>query len=98
MIVYISGKISHNPDYMKDFAKAEETLKRQGYEVINPAKLCTIMPESSSWDDYMDICKALLKKADRIAFLLSAKDSRGAKIESEWAEKLKIPEVELLCK
>lgn len=95
MIVYISGKISYNPNYMKDFYEAEILLLEKGHEVINPAKLSTIMPESSTWSDYMDICKILLKKSNAIALLPNWESSRGAKLEKLLAEKWGLQVIEL---
>lgn len=39
MKVYISGAITNNPNYKKDFALAEKIAKKCGYEVVNPASL-----------------------------------------------------------
>ena len=38
-----------------------------------------------TWQDYMDICKVMLSKADTIAMLPDYKDSKGALQELEWA-------------
>lgn len=88
MIVYISGMISNNPDYMKEFDEAEKLMLKRGYEVINPAKLNTIMPKSSTWNNYMDVCEILLRQANAIALLPNWENSRGAKIEVYLAKKL----------
>ena len=39
MKVFISGKISDDPDYYYKFAKAEEFIRSCGYDCFNPARL-----------------------------------------------------------
>jgi hypothetical protein len=39
MKTYISGAITGTTDYMERFEKAEQLLKAQGREVVNPTKL-----------------------------------------------------------
>lgn len=46
MRIYISGPITGTTDYKERFAVAEEKLKANGYEVVNPAKLAAALPES----------------------------------------------------
>lgn len=37
MIGYLSGPVTGNPDYKKQFAWSAKQLTRMGYDVINPA-------------------------------------------------------------
>ena len=39
MKVYISGKISNNPTYKHDFARAAAVIVAAGCEVVNPAEV-----------------------------------------------------------
>lgn len=84
-IVYISGKITGEDfiDTLVKFERAEKYLKELGYDVINPLKIVTNIPKFII-DDYewiMSICKALLRKANRIYMLKDWKYSNGAKEE-----------------
>lgn len=38
MRAYISGAISGTEDYMERFQEAEDRLKKQGIQVVNPTK------------------------------------------------------------
>lgn len=86
MKVYISGKISDNPNYMEQFSEAEIKLSAKGYNVINPAKVGaeTIF----DYADFMITSLLLLKKCDSIYFLSNWEDSIGSQIEKAVAKKL----------
>ena len=87
MIIYISGKISNRPkeEYMKQFADAEKKLTEQGYTVINPAKVNAEMPESTSYQVYMNMSKTMLEASDIIYMLKGWNLSNGANTELQWA-------------
>lgn len=85
MRVYISGGITGVENYQSVFSAAEETLKAQGCEVINPARTNATLPESFSHSEYMDVCFALLDKADAILMLPGYENSRGANQELGYA-------------
>lgn len=87
MRIYISGKITGEKHFMRKFAKAERKLKRAGYDVINPAKINAKLPKNSKWRDYMIVSLAELSTADAIYMLPDWQESKGAKIEHEYAEK-----------
>jgi len=78
---YIAGRITGDPEYRAKFAKAEGYLKSQGYAVMSPA----IMPDGFDYDDYMQICRAMLMVCHAAFFLPDWLDSPGAKREFEWA-------------
>lgn len=84
-IVYISGKITGEDfiDTLVKFERAEKYLKELGYDVINPLKIATNMPEfiRTDYGWIMLIDKALLRKANRIYMLKDWKYSNGAKEE-----------------
>lgn len=80
--IYIAGKITGLKDYKKNFDRAEVELKKQGHVVVNPS----VVPEGLNYDDYMNICTAMLKACDTIYMLNNWKDSTGAKIEHQIAE------------
>lgn len=80
--VYIAGKVSGLPfgDVFTKFGMAEFWLKNQGYEVVNPLRLCST---SWSWSKCMRVCLAELVTCDAICMLPDWTDSRGAHLE--WA-------------
>lgn len=73
--IYISGKISNNPNAEADFAEAEKYLWDKGWNTVNPLKV------DSKKDTYKSHMKAdlkQLKKCDAIYMLVNWKDSWGA--------------------
>lgn len=87
MNVFISGKINDNPNFMEDFAKAEEKLKLKGYVVINPTKASNLS-EYFDYADFMINSFILMKKCQAIYFLANWEDSIGSKIEKMVAKKI----------
>lgn len=83
--VYISGAITGNPDFKKQFAEAEAKLKLEGFEVVNPSKMNDVMPENATWGEYMDITLSLLKICDVIYMLEGWEKSKGANVEYNYA-------------
>ena len=82
MKVYLSGKISGDPDYKNKFAFYAETYEDQGHVVLNPADL----PEGMEPSDYMRICLAMMEVADLVVFLPDWAASLGANLEWEWCK------------
>lgn len=72
--IYIAGKITDEPKYKEIFAKAEVELKKEGYIVLNPSTL----PIGMNYEDYMEICFAMIKQADEVYFLGNWAKSKGA--------------------
>lgn len=85
--VYISGGITDVPDYRDRFLKAETRLISQGFTVVNPSRLNLIMPEDSTWDEYMIVALDLLRMCDMIFMLPGWEKSAGARIEHDIAVK-----------
>lgn len=81
MRIYISGPITGTTDYKERFAAAEEKLKANGYEVVNPARVTESLPESLTWDECMLMCVTALQLCDSIYMLKGWRDSMGAKME-----------------
>ena len=82
--VYIAGKISGTDDFVERFGKAEEEFIKIGCEVLNPAKLNLIMPESATQEEYMDMCYVMLSMVDIVYFLKDWKKSVGATMEYKY--------------
>ena len=79
--VFISGKITGDPNYREKFDKAEKELTEKGFLVMNPA----IFPEGFTWDQYMKITLAMLDACDTIYLMEDWAESRGAQAEFKHA-------------
>lgn len=90
MRIYISGPITGTDDHFRRFAEAEVALKDKGFQVINPQRLGSILPEDATHDDFMKICYPLLEMADVIYMLENWKNSKGAVAEYAYAVDHKI--------
>ena len=93
--IYISGKITGNPNYYKDFDNAEKYLNKlisknkiPYTSVINPAKVNSTLPADFAWEDYMEVCYKLLELCDSIYMLHGWEESKGANRELVWAKNL----------
>ena len=83
-LIYISGKITGTTDYIERFQKAEDELVSKGYRVVNPAKVCSYLPELSH-SEYMNICIEMLKPCDSVYFLEDWVNSIGACCEYQFS-------------
>lgn len=83
MKFYIAGKVNGLDNYKEYFSKAEEELNKLGHICMNPA----ILPEGFPWEAYMPICYAMIDCCDAVFMLKNWKDSKGAKLEYEYAKK-----------
>jgi len=94
--IYIAGKITGLSihDYTEKFKAASILVKDSGLIPINPVKLVT--DPSVKWNEAMKICIAELVKCDAVLLLPCTKNSPGAMIEKELAQKLQIPTFESL--
>lgn len=86
MKIYISGPITGTDDYLERFAAAEERLKAEGGEVINPAKVNAQLPASTTYNQYMAMAYMMLDMADAIYMLDGWEKSKGACIEYGYAK------------
>lgn len=88
-MTYISGKITGNPDYKKNFAAAEKQLIASGCresEIFNPARVT--LPLSATWKDYMRHDLKILLECNEVYMLRDWQDSEGARLEHFIAKKL----------
>lgn len=95
MKIYLSHPISNlKPDeYLPIFAKWEEALKDDGFEVINPTTLPAHQHHDQRWSSFMLADLAELSTCDAMLMLCPADmwlDSVGCEIEVMWASRDKI--------
>ncbi len=90
--VYISGPITGVIEAEEYFREAEQKIEAAGFLAINP---CTLINGGGklTWEDYIDMDLAILKKCNCIYMLNGWQNSRGATLEKEFAEKHNIPEL-----
>ncbi|MCL2381345.1 MAG: DUF4406 domain-containing protein [Treponema sp.] len=105
MIFYISGPITGMPDgNKKDFQTAQKAIKwlfkknHPELKVINPQKIGAKVDrqfknsgKTPEWEDYMRACVRELATATFVFLLPGWQNSRGAVMEKNMAEMLKIP-------
>lgn len=86
-MIYISGKITGNPNFKRDFEKVELFLQSQHKQVINPVKI--IMEQKDylrlTWKQCMSVDVAKLILCDEIFMMKNWRRSPGARIERKIA-------------
>lgn len=85
MRIYISGPMTGVPGYERAFAKAEEELRIQGHDAVNPARLKDIIHTDMSTEDWLSVDLAFLRVCDGICLLKDWQSSRGANREYGYA-------------
>ena len=83
-VAYISGAITHDPNYKQKFANAQTVLEYLGYVVLNP----TSTPLGLTYDEYMRIDLLSVEIADTLVMLPDWMRSDGATVEHDHAVKL----------
>lgn len=86
-IVYLSGKISGNQNYKKEFDAAELFLAQMGYVVINPTNILNELGKLSG-RKRMRICYALIDVSEVVFMVSGWQKSRGANAELSYAKSL----------
>lgn len=80
MKIYISGAITNNPNYIKEFAEAEALLLEQGHTVLSPIK-----NDGFTYREYIDMGLCELMRCDAIYMLNGWMGSAGARLEYNYA-------------
>lgn len=89
MKIYLSGPITGLPDNNAPaFRKAERQWRDAGWEVCSP--LDNGIPPDASWETHLRADIAILVKCDAIAMLVGWTFSKGARLEREIAQSLKM--------
>ena len=95
MKIYIAGPMSGYPEYnFPAFYKAEETFKKHGYDVVNPASLnvvpegVTVVSGDKYWKKFMQEDINQLMTCDAIYMLHGWEKSKGASLEHHIAKEL----------
>lgn len=83
-IIYISGKITGDENYVKKFAEAERILTEKGFKVINPCKIGEY--EFFSYEQFLHIDFALIDCCDALFMLPDWRNSKGAIREWHYAQ------------
>lgn len=83
-MIYISGAITGTTDFIERFAEAEDEMRLCGYlEVFNPTKLS--FGDDLNHEQYMELCLTALEWCDFIYMIPGWKNSKGARMEYEFA-------------
>lgn len=86
-MIYISGPITNNPDYMKCFNEAENVLLDFGMDVFNPTRNILLFEKlQAKYDWYIDLSLTELSWCDEILMLEDWQKSKGARLEYEYAK------------
>ncbi len=85
MRAYISGAISGTEDYMERFQEAEDRLKKQGIQVVNPTKFNGLLPPDLTYEEYMKLDFALIDMCGCIYMMKGWEYSPGASRELSYA-------------
>lgn len=89
MKVYVSGPMTGWPDHnFPAFNAAADKLRAAGHDVENPADKGII--EGWSWEDYLRYDLKILCDCDAICLLGEWWASRGARLEQDVAQQLKL--------
>lgn len=83
--VYISGPITGVTNYKRIFEGYKDKLVAKGFDVINPAELTSVIGDSFSYDEIMDIDLDILSRCDYMIQLPGWEKSRGCNIEYGYA-------------
>ena len=94
MTVFISGKITGNAEYKKQFNAVAKAYEKANFTVLNPATL----PVGLDNCNYADICKAMIDSADMVVFLPTWQDSKGAQLEKAYCRYIDKPNIDLEVK
>lgn len=85
MRIYIAGKVTGSPDYLARFSEAEEWLRSEVDEVVNPVRIMAELPETTTYEEYIHTGLEMLRSCEAIYMLQDWEDSKGATLERQYA-------------
>ena len=88
MEIYISGAITGYEGAKEEFDKVEQMLREEGWEVVNPFKVCSMLPTTFSHEDYMQVCYRLIDICEWVYMMPNWLNSPGAISEYHYATAL----------
>ncbi len=83
--IYLSGPITGVANFKRIFEGYKDKLVAKGYDVVNPAELTSVIGDSFSYDEIMDIDLDILHRCDVLVQLPGWEKSRGCNIEYGYA-------------
>lgn len=90
--IYISGKISGEKNYMRNFMDAENYLRSKGHcDIVNPTTIDN--SQSEVWQDYMRADIKAMMDCNAIYMIDGWERSRGAVLERSIALSLGYKEI-----
>lgn len=90
MKIYIAGKVTglKPTEYGLKFGYTASKLRKRGHSIINPVPMLSdVFWGEFSHADLMHICYSAIDVCDAVYMLKNWTDSRGAKLEHEYALK-----------
>lgn len=88
MKLYVCGPITGIENYKESFKKAQCTLMRAGYDIVNPCELNSAL---DPWQACMKKDIPAMLSCDGIALLPGWENSKGAKLELHIAQRVCLP-------
>lgn len=86
--VYVAGPMSGIAEFNRPaFMVAESYLRDQGLRVMNPA----VLPDGFSHEQYLSIALPMLRACEAVVFLPGWRESVGAMMEYDEAQRAMMP-------
>ena len=90
MKIYISGPITGTTDYMERFKRMQEALEGMGHTVINPAKVNAELPQGTTHEEYMTMCRPMIDMCEVVLMMEGWQQSKGCRMEFDYAMQKRI--------
>ncbi len=84
-VIFISGKITNDPNYYSKFLKAQAKLEEMGFIVLNPIYI----PARLKYEQQMAICFSYIDQSKYMYMLKDHKESEGSQRELHYGHSKK---------